>query len=175
MRALPTNGEMRLAKKKRTTTAKTDPTSATLAVNRRARFDYEILQRYDAGIVLMGTEIRSLRDGKANIGEGYARLVDDEVWLYNVHIAAYLPARQNHDPTRARKLLLHRNEIERIRETLEQQPRSTLVPLRLYLSRGRAKVELGLGLGRRAYDKRQAIAKRESDRTIARAMRQAQR
>jgi SsrA-binding protein len=164
-----------VAKKKRTTAAKADPMSATLAVNRRARFDYEILQRYDAGIVLLGTEIRSLREGKANIGEGYARIVDDELWLYNVHIAAYQPARENHDPTRARKLLLHRNELDRIRETLEQQPRTTLVPLRLYLARGRAKVELGLGMGRRAYDKRQAIAKRESDRTIARAMRQAQR
>ena len=164
-----------MAKTKRASTAKTDPTSATLAVNRRARFDYEILQRYDAGIVLLGTEIRSLREGKANIGEGYARIVDGEMWLFNVHIAAYLPARENHEPTRPRKLLLHRNELERIRETLEQQPRTTLVPLRLYLSRGRAKVELGLGQGRRAYDKRQAIAKRESERTISRAMRQAQR
>ncbi len=166
---------MAKTKKKQGADGKSDATSATLAVNRRARYDYEILQRYDAGIVLLGTEIRSLRDGKANIGEGYARIVDDEVWLYNVHIAAYLPARENHEPTRPRKLLLHRHEIERIRQALEQQPRSTLIPLRLYLSRGRAKVELGLAQGRRAYDKRQAIAKRESDRTIARALRQAQR
>jgi SsrA-binding protein len=146
----------------------------TVALHRRARYDYEILQRYDAGIALLGSEIKSIRDGKANLAEGYARLSDGELWLHNVHIAEYQPAPQKHPPLRPRKLLLHRAELERLRRALEEHPRSTVIPLRLYLARGLAKVELGLALGRRQYDKRQAIAKRESDRAIARALRRDQ-
>ena len=147
----------------------------TVALHRRARFDYEILQRYDAGLALLGSEIKSIRQGKANLAEGYARLADGELWLHNVHIAEYEPAGTNHSPTRPRKLLLHRAELERLRRALEEQPRSTVIPLRLYLARGLAKVELGVGIGKRQYDKRQAIAKRESDRAIARALRRDQR
>ena len=147
----------------------------TVALHRRARYDYEILQRYDAGIVLLGPEIKSIREGKANVAEGYARLSDGELWLHNVHIAEYQAAGTQHPPTRPRKLLLHRAELERLRRALEEQPRSTIIPLRLYLARGLAKVELGVGVGKRQYDKRQAIAKRESDRTIARALRRDQR
>ena len=147
----------------------------TVALHRRARYDYEILQRYDAGIVLLGPEIKSIREGKANVAEGYARLNDGELWLHNVHIAEYQAAGMQQPPTRPRKLLLHRSELERLRRALEEQPRSTIIPLRLYLARGLAKVELGVGIGKRQYDKRQAIAKRESDRTIARALRRDQR
>ena len=147
----------------------------TVALHRRARYDYEILQRYDAGIVLLGPEIKSIREGKANVAEGYARLSDGELWLHNVHIAEYQAAGAQQPPTRPRKLLLHRAELERLRRALEEQPRSTIIPLRLYLARGLAKVELGVGVGKRQYDKRQAIAKRESDRTIARALRRDQR
>ncbi|MEZ4503420.1 MAG: SsrA-binding protein SmpB [Dehalococcoidia bacterium] len=147
----------------------------TVAMNRRARYDYEILQRYDAGLVLLGPEIKSIRAGKANIGEGYARFNDGELWLYNVHIAQYEAAREKPEPTRPRKLLLHRAEMARMRRALEEQQRATVIPLRLYLARGLAKVELGVARGKRAYDKRQSIAKRESERDIARALRQRQR
>ena len=147
----------------------------TAAVNRRARYDYEILQRYDAGLSLLGSEIKSIREGKVNIGEGFARFNDGELWLYNVHIAEYAPAGVNHEPTRPRKLLLHRAELARMRRALEEQQRATVIPLRLYLARGMAKVELGIARGRRVYDKRQAIAKRESDRSIAQVLRQRQR
>ena len=144
---------------------------STVAVNRRARFDYELLDRYDAGLVLLGSEIKSLRAGKANLRQAFARFQDDELWLFNMHIAPYPPAAQNHDPTRPRKLLLHRRELARLRRALDQQPRATMVAVRLYLERGRAKVEIALARGKRHYDQRQAIAKREADRAIARGLR----
>ncbi|MFN8639956.1 MAG: SsrA-binding protein SmpB [Dehalococcoidia bacterium] len=162
-----------MAKKRAAPTGHTD---GTVAQHRRARFDYEILQRYDAGLALLGSEIKSIRQGKVNLGEGYARFNDrDELWLHNVHIAEYEPAGQNHVPTRARKLLLHRAELIRIQRALEEQPRSTIIPLRIYLDRGMAKLELGVARGKRQYDKRQAIAERESNRAIARALRRDQR
>lgn len=142
-----------------------------VATNRRARYDYEITQHLEAGLVLTGSEIKSIRAGQANIAEGFGRFRDGELWLYNVHIAPYAAARDNHEPTRPRKLLLHRGELNRLERALREQPGMTLVPLRLYLTRGLAKVEIGLARGRRRYDKRQAIAKREADRTMQRAMR----
>ncbi len=148
---------------------------ATVAVHRRARYDYELVQTFNAGIALLGTEIKSIRDHKANIAEGYARFQDGELWLYNVHIAQYAPARENHDPRRPRKLLLHRRELDRLEQELGQNPRSTVIPLRLYLYRGLAKIEIALARGRRRYDKRQVIAKRDADRAIQRAMRREQR
>ena len=148
---------------------------ATVAVHRRARYDYELIQTFDAGIALLGTEIKSIRHRKANIAEGYARFRDGELWLYNAHIAQYAPARENHDPRRPRKLLLHRRELERLEQELGQNPRSTVIPLRLYLYRGLAKIEIALARGRRRYDKRQAIAKRDADRAIQRAMRRERR
>ncbi len=160
-----------MAKRKRGARQAADATSGTIAQNRRARYDYEILASYEAGIVLRGSEIKSIRLGHAIITEGYARLRDGELWLENVHIAPYLPARENHEPTRPRKLLLRRAELERLRRTLGENPRTTLVPLRLYFKEGRVKVELGLGRGRRSYDKRQAIARREADRSMQRALR----
>lgn len=145
--------------------------SGAVATNRRARYDYDITHRHEAGLVLTGSEIKSIRGSQANIAEGYARFQDDELWLYNVHIAPYAAARDSHEPTRPRKLLLHRSELQRLERALREQPGTTIVPLRLYLTRGMAKIELGIGRGRRSYDKRQAIAKREAERTMQRALR----
>ncbi len=147
-------------------------TAQTVAVNRKALHDYEILKRVEAGLALTGTEIKSIRLGRANIREAYARPEGGEMWLLNAHIAQY-PAgnRNNHEPTRPRKLLLHRSEIEELSEGANERG-LTIVPLSLYLKRGMAKVELGLARGRRQYDKRQAIARREAERQMARAVRQ---
>lgn len=147
----------------------------TVATNRRARFDYEIVQRYDAGLALLGSEVKSIREGNVTLGEGYARFKDGELWLYNVYIAQYGPARDNHEPTRARKLLLHRRELDRLSQALDEQPRTTVVPLRMYLHNGLVKIEIGLARGKRQYDKRQAIRKRDAERSMQRAVRQAMR
>lgn len=155
--------------------AKPESKGATIAVNRRAGYDYDLVERFDAGIELLGTEIKSIRNHKANITEGYARFRDGELWLYNVHVAQYPPARENHDPLRPRRLLLHRRELDRLEQELREHPRSTVVPTRLYLNNGLAKIEIALGSGRRAYDKREAIAKREADRAIQRGVRREQR
>ncbi|MEX1022410.1 MAG: SsrA-binding protein SmpB [Dehalococcoidia bacterium] len=163
-----------MAKKSGKTKA-ADDQGGTLATNRRARYDYEILEQVEAGLALTGTEIKSLRQGGGSVAEGYARIRDGEMWLYNVHIAPYAPARENHEPRRPRKLLMHRRQIETWRHLLETQPRTTLVPLRMYLTRGKAKILLGLAQGKRSYDKRQSIAKRDADRSIQRALRQNQR
>ena len=144
---------------------------SNVAVNRRARYEYEILQQWEAGIALLGSEIKSIRLGQANIAEGYARLMDGELWLYNVHIAPYLPARVNHEPRRARRLLLHRRQLDNLEKMLREEPRTTVIPLRMYLKRGMVKVEVGVVRGRRAYDKRQAIAEREAGRSMQRALR----
>jgi SsrA-binding protein len=158
---------------RRTQRAQQDPNNAVVASNRRARYEYEVLDEYEAGIALLGSEIKALRGGRANIAEGFARLRDGDLWLYNVHIAPYLAARENHEPTRPRRLLLHRRQLDEIEETLREQPRTTMVPLRLYLQRGMAKVALGVVRGRRSFDKRQVIAEREAGRTMQRAIRRA--
>lgn len=149
------------------------PESRTVAQNRRATHDYDILKRWEAGIALAGSEIKAIREGKANIREAYARPLNDEVWLIGAHIAAYGPAGPyGHEPERSRKLLLHRKEILEIRRAIGERG-LTLVPLRLYLNeKGMAKVELGLARGRKTYDKRAAIAKRDADRQMQRALRQ---
>lgn len=145
----------------------------TVAANRRARYDYEILESYDAGLALLGSEVKAIRAGHANLTEGYARFRDDELWLYNVNIGPYAPARENHDPLRPRKLLLKRRELNRLQRSIEEQPRATVIPLRMYLHNGLIKVEVGLGRGKRSYDKRESIKEREAQRTIQRAVRQA--
>jgi SsrA-binding protein len=143
----------------------------SIAVNRKAFHDYQILQRVEAGLALTGTEIKSIRLGRANIGEAYARPEDGELWLVGAHIAHYPAAsRFNHDPTRKRKLLLHKSQIRELSRAVDQRG-LTLVPLSLYLKRGLAKVELAVARGRRAYDKRQTIARREADRQMERALR----
>ena len=128
-----------------------------IAQNRRARHDYEILQRFEAGIVLTGTEIKSVREHKVQLVGAYARVKDGELWVEDMHIAPYVNAGYTrHDARRDRKLLLHRKEITRIRQMLEEKG-LTLIPLTMYLKRGRAKVELGVARGRKQYDKRAAI------------------
>ncbi len=145
-------------------------TIRVVATNRKAYHDYQIEDTYEAGIVLLGTEIKSLREGRANLRDGFAVVRNGEVWLLNVHIAPYAGGnRQNHDPLRERKLLLHRREINRLAGKVREKG-WTLVPLRIYLKDNRAKVELGLVHGKREYDKREAIARREADRDIQRAL-----
>ena len=145
---------------------------ADVATNRSASYRYNLLDKWECGLVLTGTEVKSLREGKAQIKDGYAALRDGEVWLYNVHIPPYAPAsRENHEPERSRKLLMHRREIERlIGKTREKG--LTLVPTRLYFKDGRAKVELALAKGKDVRDRRREISKRESNRQIERALKQ---
>ena len=142
-----------------------------IAANRRARHEYSVLDTFEAGIVLQGSEVKSLRLGQVQLADAYARVAGDELWLEGVHIAPYQFANGvgAHDPDRRRKLLLHRDEIDRLQARIAQE-RLTLVPLRLYFRDGRAKVELGLAKGRQKGDKRQAIAERDSKREIERAL-----
>jgi SsrA-binding protein len=149
------------------------PTSGIkiIASNRRARHNYGILDTVEAGLVLGGSEVKSLRLGHVQIGDAYARYSDGELWLEGAHIPPYAFATGvgAHDPDRRRKLLLHREEIDRLQARVAQE-RLTLVPLSLYFKEGRAKIELGLGKGRLKADKRQAIAERDSQREIDRAL-----
>jgi SsrA-binding protein len=147
-----------------------------VASNRRARHDYDILDVVEAGIALQGSEVKSLRESKVQMADAYARVDGGEVWLHGVHISPYLHAsgHTGHDPERRRKLLLHRDEIGRLGARVAQD-RLALVPLSLYFKDGRAKVELAVARGRRRYDKRQAIAKRDAEREAARAMAAARR
>ena len=143
--------------------------SRTLALNRRARYNYEILSTVEAGLALVGTEIKSLRAGNVNLSDAYAQPRGGELWLHNVHIATYAAGRDNHDPTRPRKLLLHASEIRELSHEVSAKG-LTLVPLRLYLRRGLAKVELGLARGKRRHDKRRAMIERERRREAERAV-----
>jgi SsrA-binding protein len=142
-----------------------------VAQNKRARYDYHIEDSWEAGMVLTGTEVKALRAGRATLTDGYARVQDGEVWLEGVHIPQYVQGTwTNHAPRRPRKLLLHRREIGRI-EAKTQEPGLTLVPLALYFKDGKAKIEIALARGKRAYDKRQAIARREAKREMDRVVR----
>lgn len=141
-----------------------------VTTNRRARHEYHIEETLEAGLVLTGTEIKSIRAGHVSIQEAYVAHRDGEMWVLNMHIAQYDPAhRDNHDPLRARKLLMNRREIGRWADAAQQKG-YTIVPLRLYLRRGRAKLEIGLARGKKLYDKRQAIAERDSERRIRRVL-----
>lgn len=143
----------------------------TVTVNRKASHDYHILRTLEAGLALTGTEIKSVRAGHVSIREAYVRPQDGEMWLVGAHIAQYAPAsRMNHDPTRSRKLLLHKKEIRELTREL-QSGGLTIVPLRLYLKSGRAKLEIALAKGKKRYDKREALAKRAAQRQIERALR----
>lgn len=147
-----------------------------VAENRKARFDYHILETFEAGLSLRGTEVKSLRAGHANLRDAHALVRDGQVWLLGVNISPYSHGnRMNHDPLRTRRLLLHRRQIDHLEGQVRQQG-MTLVPLRLYFNeRGWAKVELGLAKGKRMYDKRHAMAERDAKRQIERAIRQRQR
>jgi len=146
-------------------------TLTTIASNRRARHDYAVLDTVEAGLVLTGSEVKSLRHGLVQLADSFARYSDGELWLEGVHISPYAFAAGfgSHDPNRRRKLLLHRDQIDRLQARVAQE-RLALVPLRLYFKDGRAKVELALGKGRQKADKRRAIAERDSQREIERAL-----
>ncbi|MEO5834839.1 MAG: SsrA-binding protein SmpB [Nakamurella sp.] len=139
-----------------------------IASNRKARHDYTILDTYEAGIMLKGTEVKSLREGRASLVDGYATISDHEIWLRGVHINEYLQGTwTNHEPRRARKLLLHSEEISKISGIMREDG-FALVPLSLYFFNGKAKVELALAKGKKTYDKRQSLAKKDADRELAR-------
>lgn len=141
-----------------------------LAQNKKARHDYEILDTLEAGIVLQGTEIKSIRQAKINLKDGFARIRNGEVWLSNVHISPYEQGNiYNHDPVRARKLLLHRKQIDKLAIEMKTAG-TTLVPLKVYIKDGYAKVLIGLARGKKQYDKRETLKRKEQTREIARAM-----
>ena len=149
---------------------KSDAEQKTVISNRRARHDYEILERYETGIVLTGAEVKSLRGGRGSLAESFARVRGREIWIEGMHIPPYEQAmdKRTYDPIRPRKLLLHRPEIERlIGKTAERG--LALIPLRVYFTHGMAKLELGLGRGKRQFEKRQALAEREHEREMQRS------
>jgi SsrA-binding protein len=158
----------------KTAPAKTDQqrrTDRVVTTNRRAFHDYFVVETIEAGIALTGTEIKSIRDGKISLAEAYARIENGELWLIGAHIAPYRHgSHANHDPDRSRKLLVHKSELRELRAAIEQKG-MTLVPLRLVLKRGRAKLELGVVRGKKLYDKRAATAEREARRDVERAIR----
>jgi SsrA-binding protein len=142
----------------------------TVAVNRRASYDYFLEDRYEAGLALTGTEVKSLRAGHANLREAYVRIQDGEAWLWNAHISPYEQGnRYNHEPTRNRKLLLHAKEIRQLAGIVKREG-YTLVPLRVYFKNNRAKVEVAVARGKKAYDKRDVMAERDARREIERAL-----
>ena len=153
-----------MAKKKK----KTTNLNPTIATNRKARHDYNILETYECGMVLVGTEVKSLREGKASLVDAFATIDDGEVWLRNLHIPEYSRGHwTNHSPRRVRKLLLHRREIDTLTGNV-RDGNKTLVPLSLYFKNGHLKCELGLAQGKQAYDKRQDIKRRTEEREIVR-------
>jgi SsrA-binding protein len=147
-----------------------DAGEKVVASNRKARHDYQIFETIECGIVLTGDEVKSLRGGRASLTEAYARVRDGEAWLEGMHVPPYEQGdKRRHLPTRPRKLLLHRREIDKLAAE-QQEQRLTLVPLRVYFTHGVAKVEIGVGRGKREHEKRQSIAKREQEREIAQEM-----
>ena len=151
--------------------AQGDEARRVIAENRKARHDYHVLQTWEAGVALLGTEVKSIREGRANLRDSYARVQGSEIWLYNVHISPYSHQRSaKHTKMHPRKLLLHRHEIRKlVGQTAEKG--LTLVPLELYFKQGRAKIQLGLARGKKAHDKRETIRERDSEREIQRAVR----
>lgn len=148
-----------------------DPNNHIIAQNKKARHNYNIVETWEAGLVLMGTEVKSLRDGGASITDGFCQIYNGELWLEGVHIAEYgRGSWTNHAARRRRKLLMHRTEINKIDQKLRESG-YTVVPLKLYFSNGRAKVEIALATGKRDYDKRQALRERQDNLEARRAMR----
>lgn len=144
--------------------------SNTIATNRKARYNYEILETVEAGLVLTGTEIKSVRERRVNLSDAYCRPENGELWLVNAHIAPFSSGNiYNHDPTRARKLLLHKDQILRLSRQISER-RLTVVPLKMYLKRHLAKVELGLAKGRRRYDKRRVLIEKYREREVQEAV-----
>ena len=141
----------------------------TVITNRKGRYDYFVLDSYECGMVLVGSEVKSIRDGRANLSDSYARIDNGEVWLYGMHISPYEFSRAELDPVRPRKLLLHHRQIDELARALETKG-TTLVPLRVYFKDGRAKVEIATARGKARHDKRQTLAERDAKRDIERAM-----
>lgn len=147
-----------------------NPSQRTIADNRKARHDYFVHERYEAGIALVGTEVKSIRQGKVNLKDGYAQIRGGELWLYNVHISPYEEGnRFNVEPLRPRKLLMHRSEINKLAGKVQQRG-YTLIPLSLYWSRGKVKVNIGVCTGKKIYDKRKDLAEKSARRDMARAL-----
>ena len=151
-----------------------DAEKKVICKNRRARFEYHIEETFEAGLVLQGSEVKSLRSGSADLSDSYGRIRNGELFLVKAHIAAYDQARVNHEPERDRKLLMHRREINRIGSRLRERG-FTLVPIQMYFKDGVAKVKVGLARGKRQHDKRRATAKRESERDLQRALKRERR
>lgn len=142
-----------------------------VATNRKAKFEYFLVEIFEAGIVLQGSEIKSIRAGQVSLTEAFVQTDGEDAWLHNAHIAPYEPAnRYNHDPVRPRRLLLHKKEIRKLWDEVRQKG-ITIIPTRIYLKAGRAKVEIALARGKKSYDKRETIAKRDRERDSAREMR----
>lgn len=139
-----------------------------IATNRKANFEYEILSRYEAGMIITGTEVKSIRDGKINIQESYGRIINDEVWIINSHINEYKYGNiNNHEPLRNRKLLLNKREIRKIKQQLQEKG-LTLVPLKIYFKGSLVKAEIGIAKGKKLFDKRESIKKRDIERNLSR-------
>ncbi len=152
-----------------------EPVDKVISTNRKARHDYHIEDSFEAGIVLTGTEVKSVRNARVNLKDSYARIENGEIFLYNMHISPYEQGnRFNHDPLRVRKLLLHKMEISRLTGKVNEKGYA-LIPLKIYITRGLAKIELGLARGKKFYDKRRDIAERDSKREMERAFRDRQR
>ena len=155
--------------------SRVEPNEKVVAQNRRARHDYEILETLEAGIVLTGTEVKSLRGGKASLAEAYASVENGEAWVLQLHIPPYEQGnRNNPDPVRKRKLLLHRTEVDELDRAVAQKGQ-TIIPLKLYFTRGRAKLLIGVARGKKTHDKRHAIAERDAKREMDRAKRRGER
>jgi len=145
-----------------------DDTGKVVAKNRKARHDYEIINSIEVGIVLLGSEVKAIREGKVNLVDAYARIRNKELWIIGMHISPYTKAdMENHEPLRDRKLLVHKNEIKKLRRQIEEKG-VTLIPLKVYFNRHLVKLELGLARGKRKYDKRAAIAERDLKRDLER-------
>lgn len=156
------------AQKAQAGSAETKPAIKIISDNRRARHDYEVLEVFEAGIELLGTEVKSMRLGKANLQDSFARVDGGQLWLYNCHVSPYdFGNRFNHDPLRRRRLLMHRREIQKLKSRMQEKG-LTLVPLKIYFKRNWVKVDLALARGKHLYDKREAITKRDSKRQLDR-------
>ena len=164
-------GAAKKAKARKADTSSPAPERRSIATNRRARHDYEILDTWEAGVVLSGSEVKSLRDGRVSMNESYARAERGDIWLHGLNIGPYAFSREGgHEPTRPRKLLLHRREIETIAQETKEAG-LTIVPLKLSFVRGLVKVEIGLGRGKKLYDKRESAKRRDAERDMQKALR----
>ncbi len=148
--------------------AEKDNSIKLVSQNRKARYDYEVIDSYEAGIVLVGTEVKSIRNGMVNLADGYAKFIQNELWLVNMHVSEYRFGNvHNHDPRRSRKLLLHKKELHKLESAIKEKG-LTLIPMKLYLKNGKVKIDIGLCKGKKLYDKRESIKEKEMDRDMRR-------